>query len=185
MALPHGGDCIITVTTRAPGEPAVHGLVIQAYDPVTSYTAKLHLGSREIIKLIEFQEDRMTDPELIESSVSRYILKRLIVEASPVGGLQLTIVRIPKKLQTQGVHDTFYAGDPEPGSEVVEPPPSPPSTPLRVKYDNTVPTPGSTPRPASAGSAPQEVSFIDGDAASMAPAPAPAPAPGERNASPP
>lgn len=185
MALPHGGDCIITVTTRAPGEPAVHGLVIQAYDPVTSYTAKLHLGAREIIKLIEFQEDRMTDPELIESSVSRYILKRLIVEASPVGGLQLTIARIPKKLQAQGVHDTFYAGDPEPGSEVVEPPPSPPSTPLRVKYDNTVPTPGSTPRPASAGSAPQEVSFIDGDAASMAPAPAPAPAPGERNASPP
>ena len=55
----------------------MHGLVIQAYDPVTSYTAKLHLGAREIIKLIEFQEDRMTDPELIQATVSRYILKRL------------------------------------------------------------------------------------------------------------
>ena len=114
MALPHGGDCVVTVTTRAPGEPAVHGLVIQAYDPVTSYTAKLHLGAREIIKLIEFDESRMTDPELIQATVSRYILKRLIVEASPVGGLQLTIARIPKKLRAQGIQDTFYGPDPSP-----------------------------------------------------------------------
>ena len=58
MALPHGGDCVVTVTAARRARRA--WLVIQAYDPVTSYTAKLHLGAREIIKLIEFDESRMT-----------------------------------------------------------------------------------------------------------------------------
>ena len=155
----------------------------------------------------------MTDPELVQATVSRYILKRLIVEASPVGGLQLTIARIPKKLRAQGVQDTFYGPDPSPrlsdpddrnskkysydcenpdhpsyagpwtGSEVVEPPPSPPGSPEpAVRYDNTVPTPEPSPR-SPAGSA--SASYVESDLLSLAPAPAPAPAPGERNASPP
>ena len=50
---------------------------------------------------------------LIQSSISRYILKRLIIEPSPVGGLRLTIARISRKQRESGVEDTFYGPDPD------------------------------------------------------------------------
>ncbi|KAH8058747.1 hypothetical protein JL722_5980 [Aureococcus anophagefferens] len=159
MALPRGGECIVTVTTRAPDEDPAHGLVIHAYDPVTSYTAKLHVGAREILKLCAFDKERMMG-DLVKASVNRYVLKRLVIEPSPIGGLKLTIARIPRKLRDAGVVDHFYAADPAPpplpadgdpdkpryayacedpdhpdyagpwrGSDVVEPDPSAPPTP--------------------------------------------------------
>ena len=159
MALPRGGECIVTVTTRAPDEDPAPGLVIHAYDPVTSYTAKLHVGAREILKLCAFDKERMMG-DLVKASVNRYVLKRLVIEPSPIGGLKLTIARIPRKLRDAGVVDHFYAADPAPpplpadgdpdkpryayacedpdhpdyagpwrGSDVVEPDPSAPPTP--------------------------------------------------------
>ena len=52
--------------------------------------------------------------DLVKASVNRYVLKRLVIEPSPIGGLKLTIARIPRKLRDAGVVDHFYAADPAP-----------------------------------------------------------------------
>uniref|UniRef100_A0A6S8F1B5 Calmodulin n=1 Tax=Aureoumbra lagunensis TaxID=44058 RepID=A0A6S8F1B5_9STRA len=56
MTLPHGGEVLISVFSRAPDEPASHGLVIECYDTVTSYTAVLHIVASALLELVDRNE---------------------------------------------------------------------------------------------------------------------------------
>ena len=48
-AAPRGlREALVSVFTRAPGEPAAHGLVVECYNPDTAHTATLHLEATEL-----------------------------------------------------------------------------------------------------------------------------------------
>lgn len=89
IRIPHGGEVLVTVSSRAPGEPPSHGLVIEAYDPVTSYTATLHIVAQELLKLVDYDAGQL-QPERILTAVDG-ILRRLYLAPSNDGLLKLAL----------------------------------------------------------------------------------------------
>ncbi|KAJ8599096.1 hypothetical protein CTAYLR_008867, partial [Chrysophaeum taylorii] len=68
ISVANGGEVVVTVSSRARGEPPSHGLVIEAYDPVTSFTAALHIVAQELLKLVDFDQNRL-GPDCILATV--------------------------------------------------------------------------------------------------------------------
>ena len=45
-------EILVSVFTRARGEKAAHGVVIEAYDPATCYTSTLHVEASELVRQV-------------------------------------------------------------------------------------------------------------------------------------
>jgi len=89
ISLPHGGEVLCTVFTRAPGEAAGHGLVFHVYDAQTSHEVELHLGASELAKHA-LPED--FEPQKLRQTVGR-LLGKLKIDNDLTGGIRLNIDR--------------------------------------------------------------------------------------------
>lgn len=90
MTIPNGGEVIVTVSTRAKGEPASHGLVIDVYDAVTSYTATLHIVEQELRRLVDYDENKFQTPDRLRATVEE-VIDKLQIRPSYDGHLKLAL----------------------------------------------------------------------------------------------
>lgn len=91
MTIPNGGEVVVTVSSRAKGEPASHGLVIEVYEPITSYTTTLHIVEKELRKLTGFDVSHFNQDRLLTTINS--ILSRLYILSSYDGQIQLALAQ--------------------------------------------------------------------------------------------
>ncbi|GMI41685.1 hypothetical protein TeGR_g13922 [Tetraparma gracilis] len=82
-------EVLVTVSTRAKGEKAGHGLVFEAYDPATSVTSVLHVVAGELKRLVGGREE-LLEEDVVFETVEMLLLK-LVIEKGPVGHLVMKV----------------------------------------------------------------------------------------------
>ena len=80
-------EVLVSVYTRAPGEQAGHGLVVEAYNAASAHTAVLHVEASELRRQVGGRDD-LLEPHAVKDTVES-LLYRLTLQPSPVGGLSL------------------------------------------------------------------------------------------------
>jgi len=80
-------EVLVSIYSRAPGEAAGHGLVIEAYDASSAYTSVLHVAASELRRQVAGRDD-LLEPDVVKDTVES-LLYRLTLQPSPVGGLSL------------------------------------------------------------------------------------------------
>jgi hypothetical protein len=83
-------ECLVSVFSRAPGEPPGHGLVFECYNADTSYTSVLHVEASELRRQVCGRLELLTSPVQVKDTVES-LLYRLVLKPSPVGGLSLSL----------------------------------------------------------------------------------------------
>ena len=78
-------EVLVSVSTRAKGEEAGHGLVFEAYDPQTSVTSTLHVVAGELKRLVNFREDVWSEDKVAETV--ELLMYKLVMERGPLGHL--------------------------------------------------------------------------------------------------
>ncbi|GMH87214.1 hypothetical protein TL16_g10785 [Triparma laevis f. inornata] len=84
-------EVIVSVSSRGTGESPGHGLVIEAYDPVSAVTTVLHVVSGELQRLVNNREDVWEEDRVLETV--ELLLNRLVLERGPVGHLVMKLDR--------------------------------------------------------------------------------------------
>ena len=115
IALPSGGDVICSVYSKAKDEPARHGVVIEAYDPVTSYTAVLHVVASALLAFVGQDEAKLDDVQTFGA-----ILDRLDVHLAPGGGLNLRISK-PSRIKDDDDYGEGWWTDSDDGEKKADP----------------------------------------------------------------
>ena len=82
-------EVLVSVFTRAAGEPGGHGVVVEAYNADTAYTSVLHVEATELLRQVAGREELLV-PAQIKDTVEA-LLYRLVLKPSPVGGLALSL----------------------------------------------------------------------------------------------
>ena len=82
-------EVLVSVFTRAAGEPGGHGLIFEAYNADTSYTTTLHVGASELLRQVNGREELLSEMQLKDTIEA--MLYRLVIKPSAVGGLDLSI----------------------------------------------------------------------------------------------
>ena len=82
-------EILVSVFTRARGEKAARGVVIEAYDPATCYTSTLHVEASELVRQVGGAARlSLLDDASVRGTVEA-LLYRLILQPSAIGGLKL------------------------------------------------------------------------------------------------
>jgi hypothetical protein len=81
-------EVLMTVSTRAKGEPGKHGLVFEAYNPAISSTATLHVGSSELYKQVGGQVHLLEEDSLI-TTIETLLYRMLLKNGGVEGHMQL------------------------------------------------------------------------------------------------
>jgi len=82
-------ELLVSVSTRAKGERAGHGLVFEAYDPDTSVNIILHVVAGELKRIVNGREDIWK--EGIVEETCELLLCLLVVEKGPTGHLVMKL----------------------------------------------------------------------------------------------
>jgi hypothetical protein len=80
-------DVLLTVSTKAKGMPAIGGLVLEAYDPLTCTNSTLHLGHSELLKELAGREELLEEDRVRDTIEA--LLYRLKLQRHPVHGIVL------------------------------------------------------------------------------------------------
>jgi len=80
-----GHEVLVSVSTRAKGESAGHGLIFEAYDPELSVNTTLHVVAGELRRLVNNREELLTDENVF--STVEMLLFKLVLRKGPVGHL--------------------------------------------------------------------------------------------------
>ncbi|GMH84147.1 hypothetical protein TrST_g12290 [Triparma strigata] len=84
-------EVIVSVSSRGTGESPGHGLVFEAYDPVSAVTTVLHVVAGELSRLVNGREDVWEEDRVLETV--ELLLNRLVLERGPVGHLVMKLDR--------------------------------------------------------------------------------------------
>ena len=82
-------ELLVSVSTRAKGEKAGHGLVFEAYDPATSVNIILHVVASELRRIVNGREDVWRE-EAVEETCE-LLMYLLVVEKGPTGHLVMKL----------------------------------------------------------------------------------------------
>eukprot|EP00520_Triparma_pacifica_P008455 CAMPEP_0118666812 /NCGR_PEP_ID=MMETSP0785-20121206/19428_1 /TAXON_ID=91992 /ORGANISM="Bolidomonas pacifica, Strain CCMP 1866" /LENGTH=2849 /DNA_ID=CAMNT_0006561175 /DNA_START=172 /DNA_END=8724 /DNA_ORIENTATION=+ len=82
-------ELLVSVSTRARGEKAGHGLVLEAYDPATSVNIILHVVASELKRIVNGREDVWREESVEETC--ELLLYLLVVEKGPTGHLVMKL----------------------------------------------------------------------------------------------